>query len=379
MKRINSKAALLKHRVGVIHGRAKFVGVLYFLGVVGLAAAAILSTMIDGTVLAGVVEFPAFNLPVATFYAPILTLFENLSALTSEIILDAAVSVLYAVLLLTLVINVFKALSKLGWLFKRRASYTNGFNRNMYAMDDLAKCFSSSFGALIILYIQMWLLTATAETTVTVNMMGYIVLAAGLAIHLLCGVVGGTVTLFTTADTMEEEPREFGVFVFFVRNLVQIAATAAIVYFLVPQSGLRVALNDVIYNVVGMSNTAWLMENIMSLIPVAVELLAWICITVLIKHSISDTEYNRDCLDGAGMKNFTVFSLFTSLFAVALIVLPMLQMGTALTEEKMLAVIIVAAVAFAAFLLDCIVKPRHRGDYDDVDMEAYFRGGNIII
>ena len=379
MKRINSKAALLKHRVGVIHGRAKFVGVLYLIGTVAFAALAILSTMIDGTVLAINKAFPALNLPVLTFYKPIVTLFENVNALTTDVLLAAVVGILYAILLLTVVINVFKALSKLGWLFKRRASYTNGFNRNMYAMDDLAKCFSSSFGAILILYLQIYLLTASAEVTVTVNMIGYITLAAGLALHLLCGVIGGTVTLFTTADNMEEEPREFGVFAFFVRNLIQLAATAAIVYFLAPQSGLLGGLKDIVYNVVEKSDTAWLMQNVMTLLPTAAELLAWVCISVLIKHAVSDTEFNRDCLDGAGMKNFTVFSLFAALLIAAIAVLPMLQMGAALTQEKMLAVIIAAAVAFVAFVLDCIVKPRHRGDYDDVDMEAYFRGGNIII
>lgn len=379
MKRINSKAALLKHRVGVIHGRAKFVGVLYLIGTVAFAALAILSTMIDGTVLAINKAFPLLNLPVMTFYQPIVTLFENVNALTTDVLLAAVVGILYAILLLTVVINVFKALSKLGWLFKRRASYTNGFNRNMYAMDDLAKCFSSSFGAILILYLQIYLLTASAEVTVTVNMIGYITLAAGLALHLLCGVIGGTVTLFTTADNMEEEPREFGVFVFFVRNLIQLAATAASVYFLAPQSGLLGGLKDIVYNVVEKSNTAWLMQNVMTLLPTAAELLAWVCISVLIKHAVSETEFNRDCLDGAGMKNFTVFSLFAALLIAAIAVLPMLQMGAALTQEKMLAVIIAAAVAFVAFVLDCIVKPRHRGDYDDVDMEAYFRGGNIII
>ena len=379
MKRINSKAALLKHRVGVIHGRAKFVGVLYLLGTIAFAVLAALSTMIDGTVLAINKTFPLLNLPVLTFYEPLVALFQNISALTADILLDGVVALLYAILLLILIINVFKALSKLGWLFKRRASYTNGFNRNMYAMDDLAKIFSSSLGAIVILYLQMYLLSAAPNAALSVNMVGLITLGVGLALHLLCGVVGGTVTLFTTADTMEEEPREFGVGVFFVRNLIQIAAVAALVYFFIPQSGLYTALNDVAYNVVEKANTAWLTANLTSLLPAAAELLAWVCISVLIKHAFSETEYNRDCLDGAGMKNFVVFSLLATVCLAAVMVLPTLGIGAALSQEKTTAVIIATAVAFAAFLLDCIVKPRHRGDYDEVDMEAYFRGGNIII
>ena len=36
MKRINSKAALLKKRVKVMHGRAEFAGILYLLGTLAL-------------------------------------------------------------------------------------------------------------------------------------------------------------------------------------------------------------------------------------------------------------------------------------------------------------------------------------------------------
>jgi hypothetical protein len=39
--------------------------------------------------------------------------------------------------------------------------------------------------------------------------------------------------------------------------------------------------------------------------------------------------------------------------------------------------LIAAAVALIAFLLDCIIRPRARDDsnYDDVDIDAYFQGG----
>ena len=51
MKRIHSKAALLKKRVRTIHRRAKFTGILYFLGTLALAAAAVLLSLLDGTAI----------------------------------------------------------------------------------------------------------------------------------------------------------------------------------------------------------------------------------------------------------------------------------------------------------------------------------------
>lgn len=376
MKRISSKPALLKHRVRVIHRRAKFAGTLYFLGTVALAALVALATLLDGTVLAATGSL--LNMPATSFYKPVTDLLKE-SPMTTDGICNALVAVLYGILLLVAVINVLRALSKLNWLFKRKASYTNGFNRNMYAMDDLAKCFSSSFSAILILYLQIYILTATAATPVKLNMAGLAVLAVGFFLHFLCGLVGGNVTLFTTADQMEEEPRENGVFVFFVRNVIQVAAVAAIAYVLLPQSELLVGLKEIVYNVVECSNVGWLTQNLSAILPTAVELLAWICVFVLVKHAASETEYNRDGLDGAGMKNFTVFALFGALFIAAIAVLPMLNVTAALSDERFKAVILAAGIALVAFLFDCIVKPRTHGAYDDIDIEAYFRGGNTII
>lgn len=370
MKRITSKAVLLKKRVKSIQGRAKFVGVLYLLGILALAAAAATLGLLNGTVIAPDSEFPAVVLPVLTFYQPIVDVFSNLNALTMTMVMNAVAALFFTIMLLVMAINILRALSKLNWLFKVRASYTNGFNRNMYAMDDLGKIFSSSLAALVICNLFIYLLSDAA----TITTYGYIAVGGGLFFHFVCGLIGGTVTLFTTGENVEEEPREHGLVAFFFRNLIQLAAAGAILYFFVPNSIFAAGLRDVLEHLILM-DFAWFGENLMALIPFAVEVVLWLCVIVLIKHATAATEYNRDCMDGAGMKNYAVFAFFTAICLAALIALPYFGIGAAMEQEVMTQVIIAAAVALVAFIFDCAVKPRVRGNYDDLDMDTYFRDG----
>ena len=49
MKRMNSKTVQIRKRIKAIQGRAKFVGVLYLLGTIGLAALAACMPLLDNT------------------------------------------------------------------------------------------------------------------------------------------------------------------------------------------------------------------------------------------------------------------------------------------------------------------------------------------
>jgi hypothetical protein len=352
MKRNHSKAALLVKRVKKVQGRAKFVGFLYLLGAIALAAAVVALPMLSGTVLGNAM------LPVLTFYAPIVALFEggagsimaNLQGLTEAGVAELLVSLFYAFLLLGVVINMLRAFKKLKWLFKRRASYTNGFNRNMYAMDDLGKRFSGSFGALVNFYLLIYLLSAV-NAEVTVTMYGLITVGAAAFIHLFAGIIGARVTLFTLDDNVQEIRREFGVFTYFVRNLIQIAAVGAIVYFFLPVATLGAELPKLTQALIAVDVAA--IVNI----PVLVELVAWLCIFVLVKHATASTEFNRDGIDGAGMKNFAVFSFFAAIAIAALVVLPMVGVVPAV-EEMNMQIVTTAGIALGAFLLDVIIKSR---------------------
>lgn len=382
MKRMPSKAALLKKRVRKIQNRAKFAGVLYLLGTIALLALAACMPMLTGTCITAA---GATDMPVLTFYTPIMNIFTSGAetiTFTAAQVMELFVVALFAIMLITMLINVLRSIGKLGWLFKRRASYANGFNRNMYAMDDLAKRFSSSFRTLIMMNVFIYLFSGGViaegqEAAVQLTMNAYIALGVGFALHFLCGLIGGTVTLFTTGDRVEEEVRENGLFVFFVRNLIQIAAVAAIAYFLLQESVLAVKLQELLTLVLEeqkpLGEIDWL-----GFIFAGVEMLAWILLTVLVGHATADTEFNRDGVVGSGMRNFAIFAFLTALALGAWVALPMLGIGVAeVATELNQNLLIAAAVALVAFLLDCIIKPRARDDtgYDDVDVDAYFQGG----
>lgn len=374
MKRIKSPALLLKKRVKQVQGSAKFAGILYLLGSIALLGAAAILRMFDGTCLAPA-GADALSPVVLTFYQPIVALLqggkEALTAITAAQIIDLAVVLVFAIMLLIMLVNVIRSLGKLGWLFKRRASYVNGFNRNAYAMDDMAKAFSSSFAALIVCNLIIFTLSGgmaqleIENVAFDLNLLGLAPVAVGLVIHFLAGLVGGNVTLFTVGDHMQEEVRQNGLFIYFVRNVIQIAATAAIVYFMLCESVILETLKGVLVAIVD-NKQAFSTLDLNSLIPAAAELVASLFVLVMLKHATAETEFNRDGHSGAGMHNFTVFAFLT---AAVLAV-----MGVVLATEMNLNLVIAAGVAFVAFVLNCALKHReHTNKHDDLDREAYFQ------
>lgn len=359
MKRIQSKAGLLKKRVKAVQGKAKFVGIVYLLGVIALAAVSALFSLTGGTVVSTEEGFT-----VVKFYQELMALIKTEGGFMSvlkdpTLLMNLIILALYVVLLLVLVINVFRALSKLNWLFKRRASYVNGFNRNMYAMDDLGKCFASSFAAVFIINLLIVLLgKANGETGVT--LIAYIVLGAGAAIRIVFGLIEGSVTLFTTGDKIEEEEREHGLFIYFVRNLIQLAAVAGMIFFLLGVTELGVGLKTLLTEMIVNGNFTYAIN--LSCIPMYVELLLWIFMMVMIKHATASTEYHRDCNHTAGMKNFAIFSFLSFLMIAALVVFPYVGIGLAEGESAALNMPLLYAgiIAFVVFLFDCICRARDK-------------------
>ena len=388
MKRIQSKAALLKKRIRAVQSRAKFAGLLYLLGTVALAAVAALVVFVRGAYISpkegelmmfkSVIDEALFLVKGDGSAGGFKAVLKD-----AELLMRAVVLLVYVVMLLVVVINVFRCLGKLGWLFKRRASYSNGFNRNAYAMDDISKRYSSSLAAIIVCNLLIFALDGIGFTQ-----FGYFAIIGGVVLHLLAGLVEGKVTLFTTGEKMEEEEREHGLFVFFLRNILQLAVLAGIFLFFVcnpfevNKSTSANATNTVlakllleVLDLAVVQRSFGALMNMKLLVPLAVELLVWLSLIVLIKHATAATEFNRDGLDGAGMKNFAIFAFIGAACLAGLALLPKFGFGEWLNvaaSELNKNLIIAAGVAFVGFLLDCFVRPRWKGGYDDVDTDAYF-------
>ena len=362
MKQIQAQS--WKERVRSVQGKAKFVGVAYLCGTVALAAAVMIVCVLTGTCLSTENGF----LPIVAFFKEITGLFSNgIGAVfaSAESILKLLILLIYAGLALTAVICVFCALFKLDWLFKRRASKLYGFNRNMYAMDDISKCYSVTLGAIVVCNLLICLLSlevVDGVMTQQISLFGGLLLGVGILLHFFLGLLEGKVSLFTTGEKIEEEKREFGLSVYFWRNLVQLVAVVAVLWFFVPQSQCRTTLVEMLTEVAENKNFGWVMKNLIDLIPFAVEILAWIFVIAMIKHTLNSTEFRRESESGTNMKNFAACSFFAFLCVAALIVLPYFGIGLADGETATLNVslIIVAAICFAVFLFDCICRPRKK-------------------
>lgn len=134
------KPETLKKRVAKAHSKAEFVGILYLIATVFLAVTAFLP-LLYGTSVG--------TMSVVNFWKPFIEL-KNVKGSYLPVCLNAGVAALYAVMLLTAVINVIRCLSRLSRLFKKKASKLNGFNRNAIAMEEMGKIFSGTYCSIIV-------------------------------------------------------------------------------------------------------------------------------------------------------------------------------------------------------------------------------------
>ena len=361
MARLSSEKAKIRKQVAKSQGRAKLVGALYLLALLGFLIVAVFPVMQGGAV----------SLTIKNFFAPVKKAFDGgfsgLKELSFADARNAIISLLYAGMLIGLLCNFLRGLSKLNWLFKTRDSRINGVNRNMYAMDDISKRYSGSLGALVLFNLLIYILSGVGVYAPT--MVGYLVLGAGLALHFLLGGLGGSVVLFTVGDKPEKIDREKGLFVFLIRNILQVVSLALTLYFLLPQSVLAQKLEAFFQTLTASGFSA---INYQEYIPVCVELLAWLFIFVLIKHATADTEYNREGIFGSGMHNFRIFSFFVFLATGTLVAFA--YMGFHMTQMLNAKLIAVSAISLVSFILDCIIHPRYK-DHDKVP-DGYFTHDN---
>ncbi|MBE7085301.1 MAG: hypothetical protein E7368_04525 [Clostridiales bacterium] len=360
MKRIQSKAGLLKRRVNAVHARAKLVGIVYLFATIALAVVTATLPLVNGTV------FSVENkMPIVAFYDGIrdlLALGLGTVFKTPSAILVFLQLLLYLVLLIILLVNVFRALGRLNWLFKRRASYINGFNRNMYAMDSLGKLFSSSLASVIIFYVifAMFTLPAGEGNAISVGLYGYAFIGVFALIRMVFGGLEGNVPLFTTGGKIIEKKRDHGVLIYLIRNFVQWAVVAGVLFFFIPNSGFGVGLENMLTQIIVEGDKLYLI-NVQTL-PVYTGLVALIGIMVMVKHATASTEYNRECNHTDGMKNFAVFSCIVAIMIGGLIVYPFVGIGLLGDAEATLCMPLLwaAIIALVGFFFDCFCRAKDK-------------------
>lgn len=352
---LSPRGAYLKTRIARNRGRAQFVGIIYLLSIIALAAVACFS-LFD---LNKQKNAPLGILGFWKVFKP-----ANLKSITSwDTLLKLANASIYGLMLLGCLINVCRALGKIVWLFKKKASKTYGFNRNVYAMDDLGKIFSGSYAVILTAYFLIAVLCGETHP----HLFLYIALGGGLVIHLFAGFVGGKVSYFDIKDgEITEDKRVVGRGAALLRNVLQLVAVFAMLYFFQKISILHTVIGPLMEKG-GIKN--YVNGRILSYIPVALQLLTLVCLLPLIKHATATTEYNLDGANGPGMKTFRVFAFFVFLLVGAMVVCKYLIGEVALTKvltftgvevKKALSIngIILASIALVMFIIELIMYNR---------------------
>lgn len=351
------KKALLRDRIAHAHSKAKTIGILYLLATIALAALTFLPMLsISGGAFNG-------NLWVANFWKP-FTYLKNFKGMISDKakFTEFIITVFYLLILLTSIVNVIRSFSKLNWLFKKRPSRFNGFNRNMYAMEDLGKIFSGTFYVLLVFTALIYLVKDGQAKIVTAPPYAYIAAGLWLVVHFVLGLCGGTIPLYgSEGGKLYEEKRTGKLVVPVIRNVLQIAVVGAIGFFIVKTGAFSKIANELLtLNFKGMISN-W--KNMLSAALIVVALLCWL---VLLKHATSTTEFDRDGCRAIGMSNFWVFSLIISLLAIGAFVVDYIFLKTYVWNFAY-----IAGVSFVWFIVElCLRKhPDNPDNSEEIEVD----------
>ena len=370
-KKVPSQQGIhLKKRVAATRGRAEFIGIVYLLSIIALVGVAAFVPMLEAELAPlGVLSFwKVFD-------------WSNLTSLnTAEKIIEVSNAVIYGLMLLGLVINIFKALSKLNWLFKKNGSQTYSFNRNVYAMEDLGEIFSGTFASIIIFHFLIYLICGE----MTILWPTYVVLGGGVFIHFFCGLIGGGASYFDkdARGNLIERKRLIGLGAPFIRNLLQLIAVGGMIFFFVKGSELHTFISPLLEKG-GIQN--YIVPNWTGFISVGLQILTVIWIVVLLTHATNITEFSIEGTEAAGMKNFRIFSFFTFLTAGGTVVCKYLFGQAAFAVENACTVVelvktvdynslIIAVIALVMFIIELIMSNMPRipdgvADEDEADFD----------
>ena len=291
----------LRKRIAKNRSRAAFVGVVYLFALFALAAAVCFPMLSAEVAAGGVTEFWKAFLP------------KNIKAINFRDggdVLQFVNVVLYALTSLILLISVLRALGKLNWLFKCKASKTYGFNRNRYAMESLGKTFGGCFAWVVNVNLFAYALCPDAK----IRLLLLIVLGGGVLVSLFGNVLGAKVSYFDieAGGKIVEQARPVGRGVPFVRNLIQLCVAFGGAYLFLRANTLDTYLSPMLTKG---AMKGYFDSNFLVYIPMALQALSLLFIMILIKHATGIAEYSHDGADGAGMKTFRVVTFLLFLTA----------------------------------------------------------------
>lgn len=353
----SKKYSQIKHRIKRSQAQAKTLGFFYLLGILAVTVLACLP----------IAQVNGAELGVAGFWKPLARMFNSrdiLKAFYADIA-GVIIAVLYASMLLGLFVNVIRSFVKLSWLFKRKASKLYGFNRNMYAMEDLAKIFSKTLNAVICFH----LLIAFIAGGIALNLLGIITLAFGVAWHIILTPIVGNVSLYTTEDGITEEKRQVGNFTPILRNVLQLCATGGILLFSVNYATKPAVLKDMIVKLAG-GDINFFLKNPQLLIVPILSIALLIIVMSMTSYALGIKEFDSEGARERGRKGYLFASLFAFIVTVAMYVVGMLMAQDQISLE----LVYIALIAFAMFIIEILLRkyPKYPTvNKDEVDTDTY--------
>ena len=340
--------------------RARFVGVLYFLGTMALAVLAFLPILEEVGFYDGV-------LGLTTFWKPFTEL--NLlldSATRVEAVINLVVGFLYGLPLVVCVLSVFSSLSKLDNLYMR-GNRRIGYNQCYLALDKMSKIFSASYATISVCNIWLIFLVGMKWTNLF-----YFASAGFLVLHFFCGLIGGTVSRFSTEDGFVETPRKYGLFSVFFRNLLQFAAVTGVLYFFV-----QVNLIPLVFEYFGegvLTEVAQMeLKEIVLLLgfPIA-EVIMLLCTLGILRHACNPTEFHIDGPKAKGRKSVRFASFFLFLFSLAINAFLFYFAEEKSFEVLDKSLLYISAISLGLFIFECLLKkfPLLRKQYKNQEEPA---------
>lgn len=326
-----------KQRIRKGQKRAKRIGFIYLLATFALVALACLPLMQVNDGLS------THDMGVMSFYG----VFTQLSGGPKGKEMALLIALLYSLMLVTVAISALKTLGKIRWLRKKKASRTYGFNRPMYAMDDLSRIFTRVFTSIVVTHLAI----ACLAQSVTFSTLAYVAVGVGVAVHLLCGIATLKVGLFDIEDGFSEQKRTYRKFGSLFRNLVQVAACGAMGWAFFKSGALSASILEIARNF-----NAYLADPMKMLVP-ALEIAAFLVWAGMVKYAVSDVEFDIDGRQAAGRKRFFVLALLAVACMGGAVMVAQFMLNAPLSVETIL-VSDIALVALVAEILLCWAPRR---------------------
>lgn len=261
------------------------------------------------------------------------------------------------------------SLRKLRWLLADKASRLYGFNRNVYAMDDMGKYFAFALATVLTALFAC----AFRYSDFRLQQTGLIVIAVLLVLHFVLGIAGGTVSVFDTTDGIIEQRREAGMLSVILRNVVQLEVANRLIYTLISDRTAYASVRAFLKSLSTITENNTLFSDVNALLCSIGYILLGAAVVCMLFYAVGTKEYDMEGAKTPGRKRFLLWTIFALLASVCVF------LGEGQNSVTAITCLVITVVALL-FELITINRPHQKASgkkkgaaNQDVDVNAYIR------